>query len=154
VARLFVDGTFERQLACSFASWGRLEYHLAPPLFGRRDKETGHLRKQTYGPGFVRLLRWLTRLRRLRGSWFDPFGHTNERRMERRLLADYRATLTQIREALSPENHHLAVALARYPEKIRGYGHVKAATILKALPEAAARRAAFAAEGVQGDAAE
>ncbi len=154
VARLFTDGTFERQLATSFASWGKLDYHLAPPLFGRRDKETGHLKKRTYGPGFVRVLRWLARLRRLRGSWLDPFGRTNERRMERRLLADYEATLTQIREALSPENHHLAVALARYPEKIGGYGHVKAAAILKTLPEAAARRDAFVAGRVQVAAAE
>jgi indolepyruvate ferredoxin oxidoreductase len=154
VARLFTDGSFERQLAGTFDGWGRIEFHMAPPLFGRRDRETGYLKKKAYGPGLVRVLRWLARLRRLRGSWLDPFGHTNERRMERRLLADYQATLAQIRERLSPENHHLAVALARFPEKIRGYGHVKAAAILSALPEAAARREAFLAGRAQVEAAE
>ena len=154
VARLYTDGSFQRRLASSFAGWGKLEFHLAPPLTARRDKTTGHLRKQTFGPGIMRVLRLLARFRHVRGSWLDPFGHTRERRMERRLLIDYEATLTQIRENLAPENHHLAVALARYPEKIRGYGHVKADAILHALPEAAARREAFLGGGVRAVAAE
>ena len=154
VARLFTDGSFERQLAGTFESWGKIEFHMAPPLFARRDKETGHLKKRTYGPGLVRVLRWLAGMRGLRGSWLDLFGHSAERRMERRLLADYEVTLTMIREKLAPENHHLAVALARYPEKIRGYGHVKAAAILATLPEAAARRQAFVSANTPAVAAE
>ncbi len=149
VARLFVDGSFQRQLAGAFDSWGKLEFHMAPPLFAKRDKATGHLKKQTYGPGLMRVLRLLARLRKVRGSWLDPFGHTAERRMERRLLAEYEATLTTIRAHLAPENHHLAVALARYPEKIRGFGHVKADAVKRVLPEAAARREAFLAGGVR-----
>ena len=77
VARLFTDGSFQRQLASAFDGWGRLDYHLAPPLVARRDKTTGHLRKQTYGPGLMRVLRLLARFRGLRGSWLDPFGHTS-----------------------------------------------------------------------------
>ncbi len=154
VARLFTDGTFERQLASAFDGWGKLEYHLAPPLIAKRDKATGHLGKQVYGPGIMRVLRLLARFRRLRGSLLDPFGHTRERRMERKLLAEYRATLETIRARLTPENHHLAVALARYPEKIRGFGHVKAQAVARVLPEAAARRAAFLGGGVQAEAAE
>jgi indolepyruvate ferredoxin oxidoreductase len=154
VARLFTDGSFQRQLASAFDGWGRLDYHLAPPLVARRDKTTGHLRKQTYGPGLLRVLRLLARFRGLRGSWLDPFGHTRERRTERKLLADYEATLTTIREHLASENHHLAVALARYPEKIRGFGHVKAEAMARVLPDAAARREAFLGGTVQAAAAE
>ena len=154
VARLYSDGSFQRQLESAFDGWGRLEYHLAPPLVARRDKATGHLKKQTYGPGLMRMLRLLARFRSMRGSWLDPFGHTAERRMERRLLAEYEATLKTIGERLVPENHHLAVALARYPEKIRGFGHVKAEAIARALPDAAARREAFLAGGGQAVAAE
>ena len=154
VARLFTDGSFQRQLTSAFDGWGKLEYHLAPPLMARRDKATGHLRKQTYGPRLLRVLGLLARFRALRGSWLDPFGHTRERRMERLLLADYGAILTTIREHLAPGNHHLAVALARYPEKIRGFGHVKAEAIARVLPDAAARRAAFLAGDVRVEAAE
>ncbi len=148
VARLYADGSFQRQLASTFDGWGKLEYHMAPPLFAKRDRVTGRLKTQTYGPGIMRILRLLARFRELRGSWLDPFGHTAERRMERRLLAEYEATLKTIREHLAPENHHLAVALARYPEKIRGFGHVKAEAIARVLPDAAVRRAAFLAGGV------
>ncbi len=154
VARLYTDGSFERQMAATFDGWGKLEFHMAPPLFARRDKATGRLRMRTYGPGLTRVLRRLARMRTLRGTWLDPFGHTRERRMERRLLADYEAALASIRENLAPGNHHLAVALARYPEKIRGYGHVKAEAILSALPAAAARRTAFLAGGGGAVAAE
>ena len=154
VARLYTDGSFQRQLTSAFDGWGKLDYHLAPPLVARRDKTTGHLRKQTYGPGIMRALRLLARFHGLRGSWLDPFGHTSERRTERKLLADYEATLTTIREHLASGNHHLAVALARYPEKIRGFGHVKAEAIARVLPDAAARREAFLAGAVQAAAAE
>ncbi len=154
VARLYTDGSFQRQLGESFAGWGRLEFHMAPPLFARKDKATGHLKTQTYGPGLMRVLRLISRFRHLRGSWLDPFGHTRERRMERRLRAEYEATLATIGEKLSPENHHLAVALARYPEKIRGFGHVKAEAVARVRPEAAARRAAFLAGRAKIEAAE
>ncbi len=154
VARLYTDGSFRRQLAAEFAGWGKLEFHLAPPLVAGRDPETGHLRKSTFGPWVERIFHLLVPLRRLRGTWLDPFGHTAERRMERRLLADYEATLATIQEHLSPGNHGLAVALARYPEKIRGFGHVKAEAVLKAIPEAAARREAFLNGGVSAEAAE
>jgi indolepyruvate ferredoxin oxidoreductase len=65
------------------------------------------------------------RLKFLRGTSFDPFGYGTERRTERKLIDDYQATLAEVLEKLSPDNHHLAVAIAAIPEKIRGFGHVK-----------------------------
>ena len=64
-------------------------------------------------------------LRGLRGTAFDPFGYSAERKTERALLRDYEAMLEEILGKLTPENHHIAVGLAAIPEKIRGFGHVK-----------------------------
>jgi indolepyruvate ferredoxin oxidoreductase len=145
VARLFTDGSFERQLRAEFATWKRLDFHLAPPLLAARDPATGHLRKASYGPWLLPILRGLAQLRGMRGMFVDPFSWSADRRLERRLLADYVATLATIVDKLTPANYALAIPLAHYPEKIRGYGHVKLASVTKVKPEANARREAFLA---------
>jgi indolepyruvate ferredoxin oxidoreductase len=145
VARLYTDGTFRRQLAREFAGWTKLEFHLAPPLFAHRDEATGRPRKATYGPRVQGLFRALVRMRHLRSTLLDPFRWTAERRMERRLLGDYLKVIDLIAGKLAPDNLLEAAALASYPERIRGFGHVKAEAVLKAVPEIAARREAFLA---------
>ena len=125
VARLYTDGTFRAQLERQFAGRPRLEIHLAPPLFAPRDPVTGQLRKKAYGSWMLRAMALLARGKRLRGSVFDPFGRSAERCTERRLIADYRARVEELLAALSLDNHALAVEIARIPEQIRGYGHVK-----------------------------
>jgi indolepyruvate ferredoxin oxidoreductase len=145
VARLYTDGSFEKQLKAEFASWGRLEFHLAPPLIARRDKRTGHLKKRSFGPWMMPAFKMLARLRRLRGTWLDPFGRTAERRWERKLLADYETVLDTIVGRLTPASHQAALALAAYPRKIRGFGHVKEANARPALKERDALLAAFLA---------
>ena len=127
VARLWTDGSFQRQLEREFASWDRLEVHLAPPFLTERDAK-GHLKKRRYGPWMLRAMRLLAPLKRLRGTAFDPFGRTAERRMERRLLAEYEALLEELGTGLDPDNHSTAVELARVPQQIRGFGHVKEAS--------------------------
>ncbi len=136
VARLWTDGAFARQLGAEFERWDRLEVHLAPPLLADRDPATGHLRKRRYGPWMLRALRLLARLKRLRGTAFDPFGRTAERRMERRLLRDYEALLDEILQKLDPARHEIAVELARLPERIRGFGHVKEQSVVHAKESA------------------
>jgi indolepyruvate ferredoxin oxidoreductase len=145
VARLYSDGSFVRQLRREFASWGRLEFHLAPPLLARRDPATDRPAKTKYGPWMMRGFRVLAAMRRLRGTVLDPFRYAADRRLERRLLADYEETLRLIVASLRPDNYAAAVALAEYPEKVRGYGPVKAASAAKAAEFAAARREAFLA---------
>jgi indolepyruvate ferredoxin oxidoreductase len=145
VARLFADISFDRQLRRTFASWDRLEFHLAPPLFAKRDPETGELMKSNYGPWMRSALRLLAGFRGLRGTPFDPFRYSTDRRLDRRLLADYEATLGQIAERLNAANHDAAVALAQYPEKIRGYGHVKKASADNAAAAVTRMRATFLA---------
>jgi indolepyruvate ferredoxin oxidoreductase len=67
----------------------------------------------------------LAALRPLRGSAFDVFGHTQERRDERAILWEYKSTVGELIATLSTDNHALAVEIARLPERIRGFGHVK-----------------------------
>jgi indolepyruvate ferredoxin oxidoreductase len=92
--------------------------------------------------------RLLAAARRLRGSRFDPFGYAAERQRERHLLAEYEETLAILEDGLSAENHERAVALARWPETVRGFGHVKEAAIVRARVDAGARRELFLAETV------
>jgi indolepyruvate ferredoxin oxidoreductase len=129
VARLFADGDFLRKLRLQFAGGYRLEFNLAPPLFAKRDPETGHLLKRAYGPWMLGAFRILAKLRFLRGTRLDVFGYTAERKRERQLITDYENVMREIAAKLSPANHALAIEIAQLPERIRGFGHVKEATI-------------------------
>ena len=126
VARLYTDGAFAKQVANAFTGDPlRFEFHLAPPILARRDPATGAPRKISFGPWMMSVFKLLAPLKVLRGTAFDPFGYFAERRAERKLIADYEATLAEILDRLTPDNHHLAVGLAAIPEKIRGFGHIK-----------------------------
>ena len=109
VARLYTDGAFAAQLERQFAGRPRLAIHLAPPLFAPRDPSTGRLRKQAYGPWMLRAMALLARARRLRGTTFDPFGYSAERRAERRLIEHYRALVDELLAGVNLDNHELAV---------------------------------------------
>ncbi|MEA2985347.1 MAG: indolepyruvate ferredoxin oxidoreductase, partial [Alphaproteobacteria bacterium] len=138
VARLYADASFMRQLKGEFEGDLRLQFHLAPPLFAPRDRATGLPRKLTFGGWILPVFRALAKLKFLRGTAFDPFGHTQERKTERKLLAEYEAMLSEIMPRLTPGNHHLATGLAAIPEKIRGFGYVKARHLTAAKAEEAA----------------
>ena len=125
VARLYMDPAFKAGLAGAFAPGHGLRFNLAPPLFSRRDPDTGHLRKKEFGPWVFKLFAVLAKLKGLRGGAFDPFGYTGERKTERRLIADFEARLETIIKELSKTNHDLAVKLIAAADDIRGYGHVK-----------------------------
>ena len=79
----------------------------------------------SFGPWMMGAFGLLAKMKFLRGTAFDVFGYSAERRTERKLIADYEAMLGEVLEKLTPENHALAVGLAVIPEKIRGFGHVK-----------------------------
>jgi indolepyruvate ferredoxin oxidoreductase len=125
VARLYTSGEFLAQLQRQFEGQPQLKIHLAPPLLAERDPATGRQKKRAYGPWMLTAMRHLARFKRLRGTPFDPFGYSAERRLERQLIAEYEAVLDEVLQHLTPANHDLAVELARLPEQIRGFGHVK-----------------------------
>jgi len=131
VARLYTDGSFAQQLARQFESYERIEYHLAPPILGKRDAN-GRPVKATFGPRTAMLFRFLAGIRRLRGSWLDPFGHTTERRAERNLARVFAAEIAEMAAVLDRDNLGKVSAFLDYPSKIRGFGHVKLANMEKA----------------------
>ena len=137
VARLYSDPGFRESLHDQFEGDFKLQIHLAPPLTAQGDPESGHLKKRAYGPWVFHLFRLLAGLKPLRGTAFDPFGYTADRRRERQLIGDYEALIVELLAGLDHDNHGLAVELAAIPEQIRGYGHVKDAH----LKDAKAREA-------------
>jgi indolepyruvate ferredoxin oxidoreductase len=132
VARLFAETAFQAQVERQFEGDFTLRFHLAPPLFASRDPKTGHLIKQAFGSWMLPAFKVLAKLKFLRGTPFDPFGHTRERKTERALITQYEALVAELLAGLTAANHALAVKLAAVPEDIKGYGHVKDANLEKA----------------------
>jgi indolepyruvate ferredoxin oxidoreductase len=138
VARLYTDSSFVERVKASFDGDLRLEFHLAPPLLARKDKNSGEPKKMSFGPWMLSVFRVLAKFKVLRGTPLDIFGYSSERRTERGLIRDYERLLGEILDRLTPQNHATAVALASLPEKIRGYGPVKQRHLTAAKAEEAA----------------
>ncbi|MSQ59867.1 MAG: indolepyruvate ferredoxin oxidoreductase family protein [Betaproteobacteria bacterium] len=130
VARLYTDGQFEQKLKDTFEGDYALKYNLAPPLFAKRDAQ-GHLTKSQYGQWMKGAFKLLAKLKFLRGTPLDLFGRTEERRMERDLIEQYVTTIGALLPNLTHENLPRAIELASLPEQIRGFGHVKQASVDK-----------------------
>jgi indolepyruvate ferredoxin oxidoreductase len=124
VARLYTQTGFEEKIAAMFEGDYKVHFHLAPPAMARRN-DKGELVKRKFGPATMTLFKWLARLKGLRGTVLDPFGRTEERRTERALIGEYRASMERLLGSLSADNHALAVEVARIPEQVKGFGHVK-----------------------------
>ena len=138
VARLYTDSSFVDRVKASFDGDLRFEFHLAPPLLAKRNPLTGEPKKMTFGPWMLKAFGVLARFKFLRGTPLDPFAYSEDRRIERRLVADYQSLLDKIIAELTPFNHQTAVGLASVPEKIRGYGPVKQRHLKVAKAEEAA----------------
>jgi indolepyruvate ferredoxin oxidoreductase len=125
VARLHSDPKFWERLNTQFAGDFKVKFHLAPPLLPGRDPATGLPRKREFGAWMLPVFRVLKSFKGLRGSALDPFSHTKERRMERRLIQEYRETIDALVPRISEHNLATAIELARAAADVRGYGHVK-----------------------------
>jgi len=125
VARLYTETSFLEGLRKGFRNDFSIEFHFSPPVFARTDPVSGRPKKYAFGAWIVPVLRVLAKLRVLRGGRFDIFGHTAERRMERRLLREYEALLDRIEAELTADRLSVAIALAELPQSIRGFGPVK-----------------------------
>ena len=124
VARLHTSDAFRKKISGMFEGDYRIVHHLAPPLTAEKNN-LGELVKQPFGPWMHKVLGVLAGLKGLRGGALDFFGRTAERRMERQLIADYRACIEELLPRLSAANVAKAAEIARIPEEIRGFGHVK-----------------------------
>jgi indolepyruvate ferredoxin oxidoreductase len=144
VARLHTETGFLEKIATQFEGDYTVAYHLAPPAIAKRN-EKGELVKQRFGPWMQTAFRLLARMKGLRGGPFDIFGRTEERRTERALIGEYRASIDEVLATLSAANLAQAVEIARIPEEIRGYGHVKERHLAAARPKWAALMSAWRA---------
>jgi indolepyruvate ferredoxin oxidoreductase len=132
VARLHCGGEMRKKIEGMFEGDYKVVYHLAPPLFAKTDPLTGEPKKIKFGPWMGAIFRVLAALKGLRGTSFDVFSYTAERRMERALIAEYEADVEKLLAKLSTGNHSLAVQIASIPEEIRGFGHIKTRNVATA----------------------
>lgn len=133
IARMFASAEFRRSVARTFNAPVKLYFSMAPPLLRRRDAD-GRPRKMEFGPWLMSLLRGLQHMKILRGTPFDIFGYTVERKLERHLCKAYRVSIETTLRHLTPANYGRAVELARVALDIRGYGHVKLESLREVLP--------------------
>ncbi len=125
VGRLYSDGEFLRKLEQQFEGGYELRFNMAPPLFSKRDPNTGHLIKREFGPWMMKAFALLSKFRVLRGTALDVFGYSLERKQERADIVDYRELLSTLIEGLNDGNYAVAQELAGLAFKLRGFGHVK-----------------------------
>jgi indolepyruvate ferredoxin oxidoreductase len=128
VARLLTSPTLREELRQSFEDGARLSFNLAPPIFNT-GSINGRPRKKEFGLWIMPFMKLLKHARGLRGTMFDPFGRTAERRMERLLIVEYESLVNRVLEVLSPRNHEQAVALLGMVGEVRGFGPVKEAAV-------------------------
>jgi indolepyruvate ferredoxin oxidoreductase len=127
VARLFAAPEFQTALANEFEGDYRLHFHIGAWPFARLDPASGRMKKGELGPWAMTAFRVMARLKFLRGTWLDPFRNSDERKLERRLIAEFEADVANLTERLTPASHAIAVRVVGAYETIRGYGHVKEA---------------------------
>ena len=125
VARLHADPAFLQRLEADFGHKSKLRFHLAPPLLSRKRDARGRPLKREFGAWILPVFRVLAGLRRLRGTPFDVFGYTAERRMERQLIVEFEETIERILAALDAGTLDGAVEVVETFLDIRGFGPVK-----------------------------
>jgi indolepyruvate ferredoxin oxidoreductase len=124
VARLHTDTGFEDKIKAMFEGDFKINYHLAPPLLSPKN-DRGELQKRQFGPWMNSGFKVLAKLKGLRGTPLDVFGYSAERQTERALIDEYRVSMEEVLASLSEHNHAAALEIARIPEQIKGFGHVK-----------------------------
>ncbi|MHA7835920.1 MAG: indolepyruvate ferredoxin oxidoreductase family protein [bacterium] len=129
VMRLWSSDAFQRQLDAEFEGNYKLQFHLAPQMFFPRDPDTGRVKKLAIDRRLFAVMKWLRKLKFLRGTPLDLFNKTAHRKREWALVGEYEAVLDELLRDLSPENLELAVQIAEIPEHIRGFDTVKDAQI-------------------------
>ncbi|MFP4261955.1 MAG: indolepyruvate ferredoxin oxidoreductase family protein [Halomonas sp.] len=125
VARLFTESDFLEEVEATFGGDYSLTFHLAPPLLGGRKDAQGRPVKRRFGPWMLKAMKGLARLRGLRNGPLDPFRFSADRKLDRQLLAEYEALIDELVQRLDNSSHATALALAKLPEEIRGYGPVR-----------------------------
>jgi len=129
VARLHTQSGFLDAIEKNFEGPYKINFHLSPAFLSKPDAAGSQPRKKQFGPWIIPIFKVISSLKFLRGTPFDIFGMSQERRMERELIGEYEMQLNLIMDTLGnpayADRYDIAVQLASIPEDIRGYGHVK-----------------------------
>ncbi len=134
VARLYSAPEFKQELEREFEGAYRLKVHLAPPLLSRIDPATGRPKKREFGAWVFKFLKLLSRLRVIRGRWFDPFRNSAERKLAREMRERFARTVDVLcGEPIDEEHLEIAIELAQWPLLVKGYGPVRIAAAEKAV---------------------
>jgi indolepyruvate ferredoxin oxidoreductase len=142
VARLYTDGRFEKQLRDQFDGEFKFNFNLAPPLLANGVDALGRPKKRAFGSWMMSVFRVLAKFRFLRGTALDVFGYSDDRKLERDLIAGYEKDVAKVLDLLSSATHDIALEILSLPDRIRGYGPVKE----KAVKDAKARYEQLAAD--------
>ena len=145
VARLHTQSAFLDRTRQGFSKDARIRFHLAPPLLSRGTDSRGRPRKREFGAWIIPVFRLLASLRWMRGSWFDPFGRTADRKLERELIREFETDVAQLLSLLTATNIGVAESIVREYLEIRGYGPVKEQAADKSRKRLATLRAEFEA---------
>ena len=129
IARLFTKSDFLKEVKESYEGSFHLHFLMAPPGLSRRDPHTGHPLKRKFPGSLLLMLRVLSRLKGLRGTVWDVFGRTRERRLERELICGYEKDIALILGCSGQADTDTLCALAELPDMVRGFGHVKLSSI-------------------------
>lgn len=152
VARLYAEPAFLERLREQFDGDLKLKFHLASAALFTGKDSNGRPRKRELGGWMLPLFRVLAKFKGLRGTVFDPLGYMAERRLERKLIAEYRQMMTQVLERVDATNLHAAIELAEAAQEVRGYGPVKHAAIEQyETIKADLLKAFFAEQGEQAE---
>lgn len=125
VARLLTSPDFEQRLRMKYGADAKVSYHMAPPLIARKSRHSGHPTKITFGPWMRPCLKLLTKFAFLRGTMFDPFGRTEDRKLEQRLIPEFEQLVDRAIDNLEPSSLGLWTDRIEAIQSVRGYGHVK-----------------------------
>ncbi len=125
VARLYTNGDFLNKLNAQFDGNFKLKFHMTPPIFEKRHKVTGEVQKREFGPWMMAALKLVAKFKFLRGSAFDIFAYSAERKMERAIIKEYENHVQIVLDKMNKDNYQLCRQILEMPMSYKGYGHVK-----------------------------
>ena len=125
VARLYSNNEFISKINETFEGNFKINFHLSPPIFYKKDKVTGNPLKMNFGSWALNLFKFISKFKFLRGTIFDIFGYFEERKIERLLINKYKNLIQEICPKLTTDNYSIAVEIASVPDQIRGFGYIK-----------------------------
>tara|TARA_B110000503_G_scaffold141320_1_gene234505 strand:- start:985 stop:4464 length:3480 start_codon:yes stop_codon:yes gene_type:complete len=132
VARLFSEPSFKAKLAAEFTGDYSISLNLSPLGFAGWNKHLNQPKKYRIGSWMLPLMKPLSMLKGIRGSVLDPYSYNSERKSERAFLSYFIAQVDGLIELLNAQNQSSVLEAISLFENVRGYGHVRADSMVKA----------------------